>query len=415
MTETLTKRIWWAVAVIVLLLSVVVVAMIADARRGAASVGVTRDAAVMWPTAVIDAQVVVLPPPVYASSSPAARAAGERSMGAGASRATVEICGGSPVLLESTDAPDVQARQLDTALQRASQPPWVPMQRSADERIRAAGWVMTGNVEAVVKMASVTRDAKVYALAQQACLVVVPGAARGEPVANAWCAQLSGRQRAVLEPDNAAAWMQVALDAHALGDGAGTDDAMARATQAPLLDQHRMALAHETVRHTVDVAPTSTLPSPWVLRAATPDAVVSPIAGVGRLCQGGELNRGARRAQCAALANRLIDNPSSYDDVLLGATVYQQLGHDDATTQQRTRTARAVYMGVGDMASAMAGPYACGPLALLQQYARGASAGQSWAWMRNKALVHAGSEAAMLKRYDDAMAQTTAEAALAKN
>lgn len=414
--ETLTKRIWWAVAVIMLLLSAVVVWMIADARRGSAVSNLaSRDTAVVWPSAVIDVQTSVLPPPVFGASSPAARAVSGRLGDPGAARTTIEICGGSPLMLEAVEAPEVQARALDSALQRVSPAPWVAMQRSADERIRAAGLVMAGDTGAVVKMATTTRDAKVYAMAQQACLPVTPGAARGDATANAWCAQLTARQRAVLEPDNAAAWLQVALEAQTQGDVNGTDEAMARAAQAPTLDQHPMALAHETVRYTVDVAPASTLPSPWVLRAAMPDAVVSPIAAAGRLCNASELLRGARRAQCATLANRLIDNPSSHDDLALGAIVYEQLGHDAATTQQRVRLSRAVYLNVGDKASAMAGPYACGPLAMLQQYARGAAKGQGWAWMRSQALVHAGSEATMLKRYDDATAPTVVDATTNRN
>ncbi len=399
--ESLTRRVWWVMGAIVLLLGAAVVAMIADARRSADGVAASDfGTAVVWPTALAQAQDKILPPPMLGASSPAARAIQSSDW-----RRELVVCGGSPVTLNDTDSEEARSRHLSAALRAVSPPPWQAMQRSTDERIRAAGHALVGQVESIVPMATATRDAKIYAMAQQACRAVPATASQGDSSKNAWCNQLSATQRGVLEPDNAVAWIQAALEAQDRGDAAATNDALMRAARARTNDPHAMALVHEVDRHLSITSEAGALPSPWLLQAAMVEGAVNPAGSLARLCAKSDPQHGTRRDACAALASLLIDKPATHEDLTVASLVEEQLGRERDATEKRTRAAKAVFEGVAQMVRPMAGPYSCGELALLKQYAQSAAAGQGWAWMRDKALAHAGSQDVLLKRYDDALAQ----------
>ncbi|HEX6018920.1 MAG TPA: hypothetical protein VFZ28_12555 [Burkholderiaceae bacterium] len=95
-------------------------------------------------------------------------------------------------------------------------------------------------IDALAQLAQVSNDARVQQLAQRACA----------GSSSATCASLGTRRWGTLEPDNAAAWLELA--AH---DAQAVDEALYRAGRASRFDAHRGQLAAQVLLVTPAQAP----------------------------------------------------------------------------------------------------------------------------------------------------------------
>lgn len=116
------------------------------------------------------------------------------------------------------------------------------MQTAADDRVRAAGWLIALQAggrtqrEPLATLAATSADPVVQAYAQRAC--------RGDPTSSSACLALPPDAWARLEPDNAAAWLALAADARA--DAHVQIDALRQAARASRFETH-MPLLHALV------------------------------------------------------------------------------------------------------------------------------------------------------------------------
>lgn len=176
-------------------------------------------------------------------------------------------------------------------------------------------------IEALAQLAQVSDDAWVQQLAQRAC----NGA--GLPT----CASLGTRRWSTLEPDNAAAWLELAaVDAQAV------DEALYRAGQASRFDAHRGRLAAQVLLATSAQAPPMQRYAAWQrageLQRASDTATAAAAA---RACSDGA-RRDANRAQlCDADARWLLPmRAASVPDAASAAAL------DCATVDRQWREAR---------------------------------------------------------------------------
>lgn len=195
--------------------------------------------AIAWPSSSwpVDAASSDAPqrPPASARAPPQRRADP-------AARATLEAAPDPVAEPDST----AEARAEDSACPavvtndrgHAPRQRWLAaMQASGEERQRAAGWLI-GLVDAaedgsalrdrLATLAASSADARVLAYAWRAC--------RGDASLSSACQALAPDAWARVEPDNAAAWLAMAVDPRI--DGAGQLDAVRRAAAATRLDNH---------------------------------------------------------------------------------------------------------------------------------------------------------------------------------
>ncbi|HEX6706791.1 MAG TPA: hypothetical protein VF169_18680 [Albitalea sp.] len=163
----------------------------------------------------------VLPAAPRSASPPTPAAAGQ-----------VEVCGfgavtlaaDDPYLLQYLPAP-LHQRTLDALEAR--------LRASADPAVRAAGLLIgakaredgRSRIEQLARLAMVSTDPRVYAMALEACQD--SGAAGA-----ASCSLLSRAQWVRLEPDNAQPWLELAAQARQQRDTEGESEAMRLAAQA---------------------------------------------------------------------------------------------------------------------------------------------------------------------------------------
>jgi hypothetical protein len=131
-----------------------------------------------------------------------------------------ELCGYGRV--KESDFDDIRAKAA-AAADRTLRGLRVRLAASADPRAAALGFYLQGSKDALVKLASGSRDPQVYALAFLSCGYARDGA----------CALLSVEQWANIEPDNAVPWLLVAA---AASDSAARDEAVFRAAAADRFD-----------------------------------------------------------------------------------------------------------------------------------------------------------------------------------
>ncbi len=406
--DALTRRIWWVVGGIATLLLLAVVLLIADARSGSATPVDAPALRTSRPTP-LEAPPSSLPPPVLADLSPAAQAV--PPLVAPAGMRAIDVCGTSPEIVP-INADDTEIdRRLDTAYRRVSSPPWQDMVASSDERTRAAGLVMTQDLERLVRLATMTRDPAVYAMAQNACDRAPTLSSTGlRP--NDWCSALSARQRAALEPNNAAAWLDVAKEALDQKDDAGINDALHRATQASDFQRHGMAVAAAVDQHLSDRAPvaaagegaaaTPEAPSPWIVAAANMGSYAA-LTQVTLMCHGDAMASSDRQERCASLAPVLMNRGASLQDVAQGLVIARRLTPDHPALAEQAKLINAITQ-VGSAAFApdrAASPYGCGELSKLRRWIRAARVQGDWPALREAALASAGSQTALLAKAVD--------------
>jgi hypothetical protein len=395
--DALTRRIWWVVGAIATGLLLAVVLLIADARSDGPSPVDAPALRTSRPTP-LEAPLSGLPPPVLADLSPAAQAVQVPPVPTG--MRAIDVCGTSPEIVPlSADDNEIE-RRLDTAYRRVSSPPWQDMVASSDERTRAAGLVMTQDLERLVRLATMTRDPAVYAMAQTACDRAPTLASTGlRP--NDWCSALSMRQRAALEPNNAAAWLDVAKEALDQKDDAGINDALHRATQATEFQRHGMVVAAAVDQHLSDRAPAATpeAPSPWIVAAANMGSYAA-LTQVTLMCHSDALASSDRQERCASLAPVLMNRGAGLQDVEQGLVIARRLTPDHPALAEQAKLINAITQ-VGSATFApdrSASPYGCGELGKLRRWIQAARVQGDWPALRDAALASAGSQTALLAK-----------------
>jgi hypothetical protein len=403
----LTRRIWWVVGAIAALLLLAVVLLIADARSDGPGATAAPALRTSRPTP-LEAPLSSLPLPVLADLSPAAQAAMPPPVPPG--MRAVDVCGTTPEIVPINADDNEVERRLDAAYRRVSAPPWQDMVVSGDERTRAAGLVMTQDLERLVRLANMTRDPAVYAMAQTAC-DRAPTVSSGGLSPNDWCSTLSTRQRAALEPNNAAAWLDVAKEALDRNDDAGINDALHRAAQASDFQRHGMAVAAAVDKNLSGAAPATApnaaaaaadapdKPSPWIVAAANMGSYAA-LTQVTLMCHGDALASPERQERCATLAPLLMSRGASLQDVEQGLVIARRLTPDSPALAEQAKLINAITQ-LGSAAFApnrAASPYGCGELGKLRGWIRAAHGQGDWPALREAALASAGSTAGLVAK-----------------
>jgi hypothetical protein len=145
-------------------------------------------------------------------------------------------------------------------------------------------------IDTLVQLALASPDAWAAQVAARAC---------DGPVSSAVCSSLAPRRWVMLEPDNAAAWLE-----QSTRDGHSVDEALARAARAPRFDTHRGRLAAWVLQAMPERAPPMQRHAVWqraeeLERAA--DAKV--LAAAARHCS--DPSRRDRAQACDAVARWL--------------------------------------------------------------------------------------------------------------
>jgi hypothetical protein len=181
-------------------------------------------------------------------------------------------------------------------------------------------------VDALAQLALASNDAWAAQAAARAC---------DGPVASAVCSSLPPRRWVTLEPDNAAAWLELSAR-----DPATADEALARAARAARFDTHRGRLAAWVLQAMPERAPAMQRHAAWqrteeLERAA--DAKV--LAAAARHCS--DTSRRDRVQACESLA-RWLQPEAARADAVTPARAF-----DCTTIERQWREARdAVQRGV---------------------------------------------------------------------
>jgi hypothetical protein len=135
------------------------------------------------------------------------------------------------------------------------------------------------------------------------------------------CANISARRWAELEPENGAAWLEIAAEAGKRNDENARRDAMMQAAQAPRFDQHATELLRPLASSAArDAEPFDRLGLQVAVigvYAATPYMGYMEASGFCKLPDDPE-----RRTLCDRLATRLVDG----DTTLIGRAVGRRIG-----------------------------------------------------------------------------------------
>lgn len=241
---------------------------------------------------------------------------------AGANQA--EICGFGNVEIAAHDPDSLQgipATVRNAALDAVD----AQMLASADEQIRAAALLIGGRtrsdsrarIDQLVRLAVVSTDAVVYAMALEACKGVDAGG----------CTLLSRAQWVRLDPDNAQTWLALAAEARQQQDAAAEADAMRRAASARHSDAHAGLLPNLVEKALGEHAPplqrTLALSMSWGVQAAW---VASHSAQAYEYCAADAVAQPGRRETCEALADTLSHHGTSLADLGIGLAIGRHLG-----------------------------------------------------------------------------------------
>jgi len=193
---------------------------------------------------------------------------------------------------------------------------------SADEAVRAAGLLISGDGERLAIEAAASRHPAVYAMALQACRQAAAPA----------CALLSVEQWARLDAGNAVPWLALAAAAAQRGDAAGEADAMGRAAMAGRFESPASRLPVLIDRglgpHAPALPRTLALLAGWQAQAHWEDA-----AGPQAMRHCAPEAPPGRRPLCEVLARQLVSHASRVEDFAAGVALAGQLGWPPAQLQ----------------------------------------------------------------------------------
>jgi hypothetical protein len=171
--------------------------------------------------------------------------------------------------------------------------------------------------DAVARMASMTADPHVYALAYKLCA----GAAWGA------CQMIDARRWAQLDPENATPWMHILSEAVAHGDTGTQEEALHRIAMAQRSDE----FYGDTGGAIIDAAPDDEAALPTVVgmfleTAGIEAAAVSAMQGVVTSCKGDALRDSNRAQTCTAIAEVLGERSATMLDQRIGVRIGRNVG-----------------------------------------------------------------------------------------
>jgi hypothetical protein len=181
--------------------------------------------------------------------------------------------------------------------------------------------------DALAQLAQASGDAWVQQIAQRAC--------DSAPPVSALCASLGTRRWSVQEPDNAAAWLELATR-----DPQAVDEALFRAAKANRFDSHRGRLTAWVVQATPEPLPVMQRYAAWqrsdeLERAADARA----LAAAGRSCNDAARRDANRDQLCDGVARWLTTNVRA-PPVAEAAAAATSRALDCATIERQWREAR---------------------------------------------------------------------------
>jgi hypothetical protein len=277
-----------------------------------------------------------------------------RSIGkTGNDTSTIEVCGMGKVTLDASD-PLAAYRYIDALSRPATQHWLTALMDSDDYHARAAGLFLEGKItdgfavqpiaeqtrDALVQLAVGTRDPAVYAIAVRACTAYL------DPAKGA-CEQISLREWARIDADNATPWLLLAGAARAKNDPAAEADAFNQAARARRIDSYDDSLLAFTE---ADLPKDATPLDRWYLAVEVmgiESATVVPEYGVmSKHCSTEAMQDDNVRQRCGALAELLVTKGTTLFDVSIGATLGARVGWPkrriDGLAQERDALTQAI-------------------------------------------------------------------------
>lgn len=243
-------------------------------------------------------------------------------------------------------------------------------------------------VEALVRLATTTRDPFAYVTALRLCRTLVPDA---PPAA---CGALSVEQWAQVDPDNAFPWLLAARNARQGKDAAAFEDALLRASRAKVFD--RRATQHGRILFEVDTRqePVRTL---IVQRLATVEAREDPADYFSNFTMFAHYcarrDEPGRREMCSDLAWVLAERSPDRLGFEVGAAIAERTGliPDNAAIMARRTGALEYEEGVRRLGAARRDQAALNNTAriigLTAENLTCKAAGQTEEWLRGVAVL----------------------------
>jgi len=320
-------RLRWPLLVsLVAVLALGVIALVAGDLRAPA--GTRGKVAFVRPTPA--KQLPPIPRPRSEPALPSAAAAAPVSIKAalpGAGEA--EVCGLGIVKVDARDPDGLE--HIPEAARRAT---WDRMRgvfaASADQRVQAIGLVLEARGssahaaparDTLARIAAVTDDALVYALAVDGC-----NALDAKPAGGA-CQLVSAEQWARLDPHNAVPWLGVAWRARSRGDAGGEAEAVYRASLARISDPHAavvpMMIGQALPADLPPLGRTIALVDAWRVQAAFHRPGHDAAS---RYCAAAAVADSNLRQVCDQLARLLLDGGRAMLDPLTGRTIGARVG-----------------------------------------------------------------------------------------
>ena len=257
---------------------------------------------------------------------------------------------------------------------KAAGPSWVTTQARIDAALRGsadpfdhavADLVNVGNMrtpagqlETLVQSAAASSDPRIYSLAFRACYSVGHRSPIfKKPGPPAFCASLTARRWAALDPGNGVPWLWVLSQAGDDEDEAGRQDALAHLAATTRFDDRAWQAAAAVVAHAPaedanDVATHDLATQAW--SALSPPGL-GPLATLCRAQAGGDTTLAD---QCASIATTMFDRSDSWGLRFAGASLTVYLTGDET----RRIAARAERAALDARLRANIPPSSCGVL-----------------------------------------------------
>ncbi len=268
--------------------------------------------------------VPAMPEPIVADTRPSRAAQADL----GVFQREVEVCGlGVMPMVENSQSGVGPVVDRIAAESRARAQ--AALLASAVERERAAGLVLGGDTDQLIRMAVTTRDAAVYSMAVERCRPL-----QGEAAAAAACSLLSPQRWTQLDPDNLVPWLHVAEVARARGDAGAVAEAIYRASLARVSDPHWNLLSSLILRALPPNEPPLGRLGLMIEAIGIDTARATPGYSVlSEYCKANALSDANRRQVCAAAAEVLVHRGKTYLDVNIGLAIGKRAGWRDDVVQ----------------------------------------------------------------------------------
>ena len=218
----------------------------------------------------------------------------------------------------------------------------------------------TATRDALIQLATTTRDPRVYALAFATC-------GNGSPLAaDSACKMLNAAQWARLDPGNAAPWMAALVDAVARHDLAAQNEALYQIAHSERSEQRFLAVTGEVLAH-MRSDDEADLPATLALAvdAAGVDAArqFPNYQNLTQTCRGAELTDANRRQTCAQIAELMFERSDTLLERLIGGAIGGRVGWP----QERIEAARGQYSAYTQSILAKSASAAAGSCAAMRQ------------------------------------------------